>query len=141
MIRTLIEKIHEKTFVRFILVGVANTLFGTAIMFLLYNVLNQSYWISSAANYIFGSILSYFLNKYYTFKNHEKSVAQVVRFVVNIAVCYLVAYGAAKPAVAYLLQNSSVKVRDNIAMLTGMGLFVCLNYFGQRFFAFRGGRS
>jgi hypothetical protein len=28
-------------------------------------------------------------------------------------------------------------VQENGAMVAGMGFFVCLNYLGQRFFAFR----
>ena len=52
------------------LVGVANTLFGTAVMFLFYNLFHFDYWVSSAANYVFGSILSYILNRFFTFKKN-----------------------------------------------------------------------
>lgn len=134
--RSFIEKFKDRTFFRFVLVGIINTLFGTAIMFVFYNVLHLSYWLSSASNYFFGSILSYFLNKYYTFRYAERSVRVVVRFVLNIAVCYLIAYGAAKPIVAAILSAAPLAVRDNVAMLAGMCLFVALNYLGQRFFAF-----
>jgi hypothetical protein len=71
--KTFCKKLFDRTFWKFILVGVVNTLFGTAIMFVFYNVLHLSYWISSASNYVFGSILSYFLNKYFTFQNKSKS--------------------------------------------------------------------
>lgn len=122
---------------RFVLVGAFNTLIGSAIMFGLFNLAGCSYWVSSAANYIFTSILSFFLNKYFTFKNNEKSAVQVVRFAVNVAVCYVTAYVIAKPLVYSLLANSSDFIRDNGALLTGMIIFTCLNYIGQRFFAFR----
>lgn len=135
-IKAFAAKFFDKTFWKFILVGIVNTLFGTAIMFGFYNLLHLNYWVSSAANYFFGSILSYFLNKYFTFKNTEKGAGTVVRFVINIALCYLVAYGAAKPLVRLVLSGASETVRDNLAMLVGMGLFVLLNYVGQRFFAF-----
>ena len=95
------EKIIQNTVLRFILVGVINTLVGTAIMFGLYNLAHCSYWVSSASNYILTSILSFFLNKFFTFQNKEKSIGQVVRFAVNIAVCYLLAYGIAKPLCLY----------------------------------------
>ncbi len=58
-------------------------------MFVLYNVFQQSYWVSSAANYFFGSILSYFLNKYFTFRYKGWDFASIVRFTINIVVCYL----------------------------------------------------
>ena len=133
----MIRKLLDKTFWKFILVGIANTLFGTGIMFLFYNVFHFGYWVSSASNYVFGSILSYFLNKHFTFQNKSKDPKVILRFVVNITVCYLVAYGLAKPLVRTLLSGMSVTVQDNGAMLVGMVVFVGLNYIGQRFFAFR----
>ena len=91
-------KLIDKTTIKFILVGIVNTLVGTGVMFLMYNLLHASYWISSASNYIIGSIVSYVLNKYFTFQNNEKSFAMIIKFVINISICYLAAYGVAKPA-------------------------------------------
>lgn len=133
----ILSKVFDKTFIKFIAVGIVNTLFGTVIMFLFYNCLHLDYWISTAANYFFGSILSYILNKYVTFKYKEKSIKVIVKFVVNIVVCYIVAYGAARPLVHSALAGFNEIVQDNISMVVGMCIFVILNYFGQRFFAFK----
>jgi putative flippase GtrA len=133
----MIRKLFDITFWKFILVGVINTLVGTAVMFGCYNLLHMSYWVSSAANYVVGSVVSYFLNKNFTFRNKSKDPMVLVRFVVNITVCYLLAYGIAKPLVRRILSGSSVRIQENGAMLVGMCLFVGLNYLGQRFFAFR----
>jgi putative flippase GtrA len=133
----MIKKLFDITFWKFILVGVINTLVGTAVMFGCYNLLHLSYWVSSAANYIVGSVVSYFLNKNFTFQNKSKDPMVVVRFVLSITVCYLLAYGIAKPLVRRILSSASVSVQENGAMLVGMCLFVGLNYLGQRFFAFR----
>ena len=122
---------------KFLLVGVINTLIGTGIMFGLYNLANCSYWVSSAANYVLTSILSFFLNKHFTFQSRERGAGQGVRFAANIAVCYLIAYGIAKPLCLRQLANAAVSTRDNVAMLVGMVLFTGLNYLGQRIFAFR----
>lgn len=127
----------DKTAFRFLLVGVINTIIGTGTMFLAYNLLGLSYWFSSAANYIIGSIVSYVLNKYFTFQNKEQSLKIVWKFILNIACCYLIAYGVAKPLVRIMLSNYSIPIQENGAMLVGMGLFVVLNYFGQRYFAFK----
>ena len=127
----------DKKFAKFLVVGVINTLVGTAIMFGLYNLAHCSYWVSSAANYILTSILSFFLNKYFTFGSKEKSAAEVLRFAVNIAVCYLLAYGIAKPLCLAALAGASAAVRDNVSMFVGMCLFTGFNYLGQRFFAFK----
>lgn len=133
----MMKKLLDKTFWKFILVGAANSLVGTGVMFLCYNLLHMGYWPSSAANYICGSILSYFLNKHFTFRNREKGFKVVLRFVLNISVCYLIAYGVAKPLAAWVLSGAGKTVQENGAMLAGMCFFVLLNYFGQRFFAFR----
>lgn len=127
----------DGSFWRFIIVGMINTVVGTAIMFGLYNIAGCGYWFSSAMNYICASILSYFLNKYFTFRSRETGWRSVVRFAANITVCYLLAYGAAKPLVRMAFAGTSEVIRDNAAMLAGMCLFVVLNYLGQRLFVFK----
>lgn len=133
-------KLKEKLdleFVRFLIVGTINTIVGTSIMFIAYNVLGLSYWASSASNYFLASILSYFLNKYFTFKSKTKNKSEIFRFVINILICYLLAYGIAQPLTQKLLSGASVVVRDNVSMVIGMVLYVFLNYFGQRIFVFK----
>ena len=139
--KNLLSKSFDRTFWKFILVGVANTLFGTGIMFVFYNVFHFSYWISSASNYFFGSILSYLLNRMFTFRSEETTTKTLPRFVINISLCYLLAYGMAKPLVSHILSVFSQNIQENIAMLVGMCLFVGLNYIGQRFFVFKGKRN
>ena len=133
----MLKKLFDIKFWKFILVGAANTAFDTGIMFVFYNVFHLNYWVSSAANYIFGSILSFFLNKYFTFRAKKRSWAEIARFVLNISVCYGVAYGLARPLIRHILTSASVSVQDNAAMLVGMCVFVGLNYLGQRFFVFK----
>ena len=93
---------------KFLLVGVLNTLVGNGLMFLLYNLVHWGYWPSTAVSYSLASVMSYFL-----------------------------AYGVAQKLMEVILSGVGESLRDNIAMLTGMCLFVGLNYLGQRFFAFR----
>ena len=118
------------------LVGVINTLVGTAVMFFCFNVLTWSYWISSAMNYIVGSIVSYVLNKRYTFEHKGHDWSTVWKFIVNITICYGLAYGLAKPFVTWMLSGVSTNIQGNAALMVGMILFVGLNYIGQRFWAF-----
>lgn len=132
-----LKHLLDTSVVRFIIVGCVNTLVGTCIMFGLYNLAHWSYWLASAANYTLTSILSFFLNKYFTFQSKGRSAKEVLRFAVNIAVCYLIAYGAAKPLVRLLLSGAGQVLRDNVSMLVGMVLFTCCNYIGQRFFTFK----
>lgn len=106
-------------------------------MFVAYNIIGCGYWISSAANYIVGSIVSYILNKHFTFKNTSENKKTIIRFIINIAGCYLIAYGLAKPLVSKVLHQYPTNIRDNMSMLVGMGLFVVLNYLSQRYLTFK----
>ena len=130
------KNIIDKKLLKFILVGILNTLVGTAIMFGLYNLAGCSYWVSSAANYVIGSMLSYVLNKKFTFQHRGQIAESALRFTGNIAACYLLAYGIAKPAVRSILTGATQQVQENIAMLAGMILFTGFNYLGQRYFVF-----
>ncbi len=130
------QKIIDETTIKFIFVGVVNTIIGTTIMFVSYNIFSLSYWISTALNYVIGSIFSFFLNKFFTFKNTEKSFSQVLRFICTIVFSYVIAYGFAKSCVSYFLSTQSLFIQENISMLVGMIVFTVINYFGQKFFTF-----
>ncbi len=131
------KKMIDFVTIKFLIVGVVNTLVGTSVMFVFYNVFGFGYWVASASNYVVGSVVSFFLNKYFTFKSSKKSFREILYFVLNITICYVVAYGLTKPCVFYILKGTTDKVRDNVAMFIGMGLFVILNYLGQRFVVFK----
>ena len=140
-----LKKLFDPTLFRFLLVGCVNTLVGYGVMFGLYNLTplntwgSRGQWIASAANYIVGSIVSFFLNKHFTFRNQERGAGVVLRFVLNITVCWLLAYGLAQPIMARLLAETALseQLKGNLTLLAGSGLFVILNYGGQRWFAFR----
>ena len=134
--RRILLSFFDATFLKFMLVGVINTLVGTAVMFFCFNVLAWSYWISSAMNYIVGSIVSYVLNKRYTFEHKGHDWSTVWKFIVNITICYGLAYGLAKPFVTWMLSGVSTNIQGNAALMVGMILFVGLNYIGQRFWTF-----
>ena len=138
----LIKTILSYDFVRFGIVGVLNTLIGTSVMFICYNCFSFGYWLSSAMNYIVGSIFSFFANKYFTFRNSRKSVLEIIKFILNISICYFLAYGIAIKVVRYIITNLLVlslsdSVVDQVSMLIGMILFVLLNYCGQKLFVFQ----
>ncbi len=135
--KNLISKLFERTFARFLIVGVVNTLIGTGIMFGLYNIFGCPYWISVAANYFFGGIASYILNKRFTFCSGVGGVVEAFGFAANVAFCCVIGYGVAQPIARTLLDGAGERIRDNLAMLIGMGLYVFLNYLGQRFVVFK----
>lgn len=129
----------DKTFFKFIIVGIINTIVGAGIMFALYNLFHCSYWFSSIMNYVIGSIVSYFLNKYYTFESSKITRKEIIYFSLNIAVCFFIAYGLAKPVALYILSDYSKAIQENTAMFIGMVIFTGLNYLSQRFIVFKKG--
>lgn len=135
----LADKAREEagTASRFVVVGIINTLVGCGLMFALYNLAGWGYWPSSLTNYVLTSILSYVLNKKYTFRHSGDLKGSVIRFAITIGVCYVLAYGIAKPLMMHLLEGANQTVQENIAMFVGMVLFTVFNYLGQRLFAFR----
>ena len=133
---TLNNNIINNTVSRFAIVGVINTLVGTAIMLVCYNFFGMSYWWASAMNYSITSILSYFLNKSFTFRYGGNSRKSLLRFTFNIVLCYAIAYGIAKPLNIWLLSGLGKSMCENIALITGTILFIILNFLGQKYYAF-----
>lgn len=121
---------------KFLLVGVGNTLLSMVLMFALEGL---GYWPSTAIAYVAGAVMSFFLNRSFTFRSQETMGRSAVKFALNVAVCYLMAYGIAQPVMELLPQPVFVPAIwwKRLTKLVGMGLYTVLNYFGQRFFAFQ----
>lgn len=117
------------------MVGVLNTLLSMVLMFLLEGL---GYWPSTAIAYIAGAILSFFLNRHFTFKSEEKVLRSAIKFAISVAVCYVLAYSLAQPLAGWILGYTSIPLiwQERLTKLFGMGLYTLINYFGQRFFAF-----
>lgn len=139
-----IRTLFQSTIIKFIIVGVINTTVGIGSMFICFFILRHgqwfsntiNYWISSATNTITGSIVSYFLNKFFTFQSKE-SYNDVFKFIVNIIICNVLAYGIAKPLAVSLVSFASTSIKSVVALLFGSVLFTIINYFGQRFWVFK----
>lgn len=130
------NKLLQSSLVRFLVVGVGNTLLSAILMFLLEDL---GYWPSSAIAYVAGAVMSFFLNRSFTFHSQEKLGRSAVKFAVNVAVCYVLAFSIAQPLGRLVLGRMGLEGiwLERLTKLGGMGLYTLLNYFGQRFFAFR----
>ena len=129
-------KLLDASIWKFLLVGVGNTLLSMVIMFALEGL---GYWPSTAIAYVAGAVMSFFLNRHFTFHSEETFGRSAVKFALNVAVCYLLAYGIAQPVMELIPQPVFVPAIwwERLTKLVGMGLYTVLNYFGQRFFAFQ----
>ena len=128
-------KLIDRSIPKFLLVGVGNTLLSMALMFLLEGL---GYWPSTAIAYVAGAVMSFFLNRHFTFRSRETLLRSAVKFAVNVAVCYVIAYALAQPLAGWVLGRTALAPvwQERLTKLGGMCLYTALNYFGQRFFAF-----
>ena len=144
-----LKQFFDIKFLKFILVGILNTAIGEGIVLLFTQPIGwKNYdWGPGAAAFVgtvVGSIVSYFLNKYFTFKSKEKGWKPAVRFTLNIAVCLLIRMGVAtgvsalSKAMSWTLFGMDVNTfAGYLSWAVGACVFVACNYIGQRFFAFR----
>ena len=144
-----LKKFFDIKFWKFILVGILNTLVGEGVILILLNLVGwkQFTWGAGAAAFVgtvVGSIVSYFLNKYFTFKSTEKGWKPVVKFTVNIAACLLVrvivatAVNEMSKAFGWTMFGMDVNTfAANLSWAIGACVFVGCNYIGQRFFTFK----
>jgi len=107
-------------FIRYNLVGVVNTIAGFSIIFILM-FLGVSATISNAIGYGIGSIISFYLNKKYTFKSTLKSKIVIFKFFTVLAISYganfLVLQQLLKTINPYLAQIGSAIVYTIISFL------------------------
>ena len=130
------SKFFDASIPKFLLVGVGNTLLSAVLMFLLEGL---GYWPSTAIAYVAGAVMSFFLNRKFTFQSEADMGRSALRFALNVAVCYVLAYAIAQPLGGVILGAMGVEGLwlERLTKLGGMGLYTVLNYFGQRFFAFK----
>lgn len=144
-----LKRLVDRTLVYYVIFGILNFIVCTAIMFLLFNVCGFSDHIAPLFNYGLGSIFWYFGCRYLLFRGEERSWQQIIRFLAEVVVLYLLCYYVIAPLLTpVLLRMPKVRaffsfggteeemVRGNCEMTIGAASYAILNYFGQRYFVF-----
>jgi putative flippase GtrA len=127
-------------FIRFLLVGVVNTIVGLSAMYLFLHGFSFSYWVSTFLGNIIGACVSYILNRSFTFKSNAEIGTSMVRFAIVILVCYFISYFLGQKIALYLFSQLSflgTKYAQDAAVLFGTGIYTITNYLGQRIFVFK----
>lgn len=139
-----ISNIHEylkptNSLFRFILVGVINTVVGLSIIFTSLHVLGLPYYLSTFIGNSTGAVVSYLLNKSFTFQSKKSVQKSAPLFIFVVVVSYFSAYSFSDYVACgigssqfYLFSLSS----ENIAVLLGTVLYTVFNYLGQKYFVF-----
>ncbi|RDU36889.1 GtrA family protein [Neobacillus piezotolerans] len=131
---------QTNSFVRFALVGVANTAAGLLIMLTLLNISGASYWLSTFIGNAAGAAISYFLNRAFTFKSSVRFSEGAPKFAAVILVCYFASYWASRQLIGLGAADFLPAIyHDDAAVLAGSVLYTISNYFGQKKYVFRDG--
>lgn len=127
------------SFIRFIMVGIINTCVGLGMMYLLLDGFHLNYWAASFTGNSIGAVVSYFLNRKFTFKSNASVLSSGFRFIVAILCCYYISFKLSRILAHYLLAQLGGLTghwTDNAALLIGSGLYTISNYIAQKRFVF-----
>ena len=125
------------TLLRFMYIGLINTCIGLSLIFLLLNVVGWPYWMSTSIGNGIGAIVSYFLNKNFTFKSKVNDKKGITLFVLVIVGSYIISY-----RLGYSLITNSLFINlgiytEEFSVLIAAMIYTVLNYLGQRYVTFR----
>lgn len=128
----------RQTFIRFLLVGILNTIIGMGLMFLLKIGLNWPYWMATFIGNSIGAAVSFFLNRSFTFNSKVSMGKGMIKFIAVILICYLASFSAGRFIASFgiAIPITTVIPADNLAIVIGTGLYTILNYLGQKRFVF-----
>lgn len=126
----LIKKLFSNKIIRFLFVGVLNTVVWYAIYYLQLK-LGINYILSNVIAYILATIHSYLWNKFFTFKTKEQSKEEIIRF---ILVCFA---SLAIGSCTLYLWVSILGIDKSTAGIINMFVTTIINWFGHNYFSFK----
>lgn len=130
---------RTNTFIRFLLVGIGNTIVGLSMIFMLLDLAGLPYWTATFLGNSMGAAVSYFLNRTFTFRSRASLQSSAVRFILILFLCYILSYSISGMAAGYLQtftffgHNVSP---EEMAVLLGAGIYTSTNYIGQKYLVF-----
>ena len=126
----MIERLNTIQQVRFMEVGILNTVIGYG-SYILLMLVGVNYLIANTMSTIIGVVNSYFWNKHYTFQSGSKSKREPAKFVL----VYLTSYLLGTLFIFVLVEKFSV----NKYLVGLLNLFVTtlISFFGHKYFSFK----
>ena len=118
----------KKEFYRFLLVGFSAVGTDFVTYYLLLNFLSID--LAKVFSFIFGTILSFLMNKYWTFEKFEKSYNQIWQFVLLYTTSLLI-----NVMINRLVIDSTQMIF--FAFLVATGISASINFVGQKFWVFK----
>ena len=116
--------------IRFGVVGVGNSAIGLAVIYSFLYFLECGPIVANAAGYSLGVVVSFILNRRWTFRNRGAVRRQLIPYLIIVGAAYLSNLGAVAAGV-YLFEASAYSVQ-----FVGMGFYTIIMFLGCRYFAF-----
>ncbi|MDE5942268.1 MAG: GtrA family protein [Muribaculaceae bacterium] len=131
-------------FLRFLTVGVINTLVTLIVIVLCKSVLGLNPYLSNLAGYVAGVINSFIWNKTWVFHSEGRITSEAARFLLGWGLCYSLqllavwALSTHTPLSSTLLDIGPFTVSGyGIATIIGMAIYTAANFIYNRTIAFR----
>ncbi len=143
-----LRRVVDRTLILYLIIGILNFIVCTALMFFLYNFCGFGDNYAPLVNYGLGSLIWYLSCKFILFRGHQSRWQQLIRFVAEVVVLYVLSYYVIAPLLSTPILKSKAlsgffcsiggkdKTVGNCEMSIGAVAYALLNYFGQRYFVF-----
>jgi putative flippase GtrA len=125
-----------RTLFSFLSVGVINTVAGYGLMFFAL-AFGASYWYATWAGTTLGLIVSFLLNRKYTFRHSGQPWKVFLRFAAASYVCYIAAFGLSKGISHGWTWPNGALTPEQVAAIIGGVLYTMCHYIALRWFVFR----
>lgn len=120
-----------RQFLRFLTVGVINTVLGYCIIFACMYLAGLSAEVSNVIGYAVGLITSYLLNRNYTFRSKQRHHGEIVRFIAVFAIAYAANF------IALIVLIRELGVHEGASQILAGAVYVLTSYAMNKFYVFR----
>jgi putative flippase GtrA len=117
----------QKELKRFLVAGLSAVGTDLGMYYILLNFFSTG--VSKAISFLLGTIISFIINKYWTFGMNEKSVKEIVKF----GILYSCTLGVNVITNKTIIDNTGLV---SLAFLVATGVSTVLNFIGQKFLVF-----
>ena len=118
-------------FVKFGIVGIANTLLTALTIWLLLKVFHYSDYLANIIGYIVGLTNSFVWNRRWTFKHTENFKVTILKFIVIFAISYLFQLGN-----LYVLLHFT-SIDSYVCQLLSIVVYTSINFLLNKYYTFK----
>ncbi len=129
LVNVIFDSLLKHSLIKFISVGLLNTLLSIAVIFSLKYFFDTGDIIANAMGFTVGLSCSFILNKRWTFNHSDRALTTIPKFLLVFAISYLF-------NIVTLLLLIKFGSNTYFAHLAGMSIYSILFYIGSRHYVF-----